>query len=99
MPSFLHTLGGSWVSVSWKKRRVVSSIGWSIINLHMVISATRIMKMYNPTKMIAMTTLKSIFCNIIPFRKRKGDRVELPGQEYINSVAISVVSKRYPIIF
>ena len=70
MPSFLHILGGSWDSISWKKRGVVSSIGGSIINLHMVTSAARIMKMYNPTKMIAMTTLKSIFCNIIPFRKK-----------------------------
>ena len=65
----------------------------------MVISIVRILKMYNPTKMIAMTALNSIFCNIIPLRKGKGDRVELPGQEYINSVAISVVSKLYPIIF
>ena len=74
MPSFLHTLGGSWVSVSWKKRRVVSSIGWSIINLHMVISAARIMKM------IAMTALNSIFCNIIPFRKGKGTGLNSLGR-------------------
>ena len=80
MLSSWHILGGSWVSVSWKKRRVVSSIGWSIINLHMVISAARIMKMYNPTKMIAMTALNSIFCNIIPLRKGKGTGLNYLGR-------------------
>ena len=70
-----------------EEKGVVSSIGGSIIHLHMVISAARIMKMYNPAKMIAMTTLKSMFCNIIPFRKkRRGDIVKLPGQELINGV-------------
>ena len=80
MSSFLYTLGGSWVSVSWKKRRVVSSIGWSIINLHMVTSAARIMKMYNPTKMMAMTALNSKFCNIIQIRKEKGTGLNYLGR-------------------
>ena len=59
---FWHMLGGSWVSVSWKKR-VVSSIGESIITFHMVITIARILRKYNPLKMIAMMALKSIFVN------------------------------------
>ena len=54
----------------------------------MVIFIARILKMYNPPKMIAMMALKSIFVNYSHL-ERKEDRVELPEQEYINLVAIS----------
>ena len=57
---FRHMLGGSWVSVLWEKM-VVSSFGYSIITFHMVITIARIMRKYNPLKVIAMMTWKSIF--------------------------------------
>ena len=57
---FRHILGGSWVSFLCEKR-VVSSIRFSIITFHMVITVARIMKRYNPHKVIARMTLKPIF--------------------------------------
>ena len=56
----------------------------------MIITIARILRMYNPPKMIAMMALKSIFVNYSHL-ERKEDRVELPEQEYINLVAISIL--------
>ena len=53
----------------------------------MINSIARILRMYNPPKMIAMMALKSIFVNYSHLERRE-DRVELPEQEYINLVAI-----------
>ena len=58
---FRHILGSScWVSFLYEEG-VVSSIITSIITFNMVINAARIMKRYNPHKVIVRMTLKSIF--------------------------------------
>ena len=57
---FWHILGSPWVSFLYE-RRAVSSIIASIITFNMVINAARIMKRYNPHKVIARMTLKPIF--------------------------------------
>ena len=49
----------------------------------MIITIARILRMYNPLKMIAMMALKSIFVNYSHLERKEG-MVELPEQEYIN---------------